>query len=29
MTLIDTTVRSQSESISFEIDLRHAPETPW
>ena len=29
MTLVDTTARSQTESISFEIDLHHAPEKVW
>ena len=29
MTVIDTTVRSQTESLSFEFDLRHAPEKVW
>jgi uncharacterized protein YndB with AHSA1/START domain len=29
MTLIDTTARSQSESISFEFDLHHAPAKVW
>jgi uncharacterized protein YndB with AHSA1/START domain len=29
MTLVDTTTRSQSESISFEFDLHHAPEKVW
>ena len=29
MTLVDTTVRSQTESISFEFDLPHAPEKVW
>jgi hypothetical protein len=29
MTLIDKTVASQSDSVSFEIELRHAPEKVW
>ena len=29
MTLIDTTARSQSESLSFEFDLHHPPEKVW
>ena len=29
MTLVDKTTRSQSESISFEFDLHHAPEKVW
>ena len=29
MTPIDTTARSQSESISFEFDLHHSPEKVW
>ena len=29
MTLTDTTARSQTESISFEFDLRHLPEKVW
>ena len=29
MTAIDTTARSQSESISFEFDLHHVPEKVW
>jgi uncharacterized protein YndB with AHSA1/START domain len=29
MTLLDNTERSQSESISFEFDLRHSPEKVW
>jgi uncharacterized protein YndB with AHSA1/START domain len=29
MTFTDTTPRAQSESISFEFDLRHAPEKVW
>ena len=29
MTLTDTTARSQTESISFEFDLHHAPEKVW
>jgi uncharacterized protein YndB with AHSA1/START domain len=29
MTLVDKTARSQSESISFEFDLPHAPEKVW
>lgn len=29
MTLVDTTARSQTESISFEFDLHHAPEKVW
>lgn len=29
MTSIDTTDRSQSESISFEFDLQHSPEKVW
>src|SRR5688500_10400710 len=29
MTLTDKTARSQTESISFEFDLRHAPEKVW
>lgn len=29
MTLVDTTARSQSEAISFELDLRHPPEKVW
>lgn len=29
MTSIDTTDRSQSESISFEFDLHHSPEKVW
>jgi hypothetical protein len=27
MTLTDKTAQSQTESISFEVDLRHAPES--
>jgi uncharacterized protein YndB with AHSA1/START domain len=29
MTLTDTTARSQTESISFELELRHPPEKVW
>ena len=29
MTLIDKTAPSQTESLSFEIDLRHPPEKVW
>jgi uncharacterized protein YndB with AHSA1/START domain len=29
MTAVDTTVRTQSEAISFEFDLQHAPEKVW
>jgi uncharacterized protein YndB with AHSA1/START domain len=29
MTLVDTTARSQSESLSFEFDLHHPPEKVW
>ena len=29
MTLIDTTARSQAQSISFEFDLHHSPEKVW
>ena len=29
MTLTDTTVRSQTETISFEFDLHHSPEKVW
>ena len=29
MTVIDTTVPSQTESISFEFDLHHPPEKVW
>ena len=29
MTLTDKTVRSQTESISFEFDLHHGPEKVW
>jgi uncharacterized protein YndB with AHSA1/START domain len=29
MTLTDTTARSQTESLSFELDLSHAPEKVW
>lgn len=29
MTPVDKTARSQSESISFEFDLQHAPEKVW
>jgi uncharacterized protein YndB with AHSA1/START domain len=29
MTLTDTTVRAQTESISFESDLHHSPEKVW
>ena len=29
MTLVDTTERSQTDSISFEFDLHHAPEKVW
>ena len=29
MTLVDTTAQSQSESLSFEFDLHHAPEKVW
>ena len=29
MTLTDKTARSQTESISFEFDLHHAPEKVW
>jgi len=29
MTATDTTERSQTESISFEFDLRHSPEKVW
>ena len=29
MTLTDTTARAQTESLSFEVDLRHSPEKVW
>ena len=29
MTLVDTTVRTQTESISFDFDLAHPPEKVW
>jgi len=29
MSLTDTTARSQTESISFEVDLPHAPQKVW
>ena len=29
MTAVDTTIRSQGESISFEFDLPHAPQKVW
>ena len=29
MTVIDTTAKSQSEALSFEFDLAHAPEKVW
>ena len=29
MTAVDTTARSQSESISFEFDLHHVPDKVW
>ena len=29
MTVVDTTDRSQSESLAFEFDLQHAPEKVW
>jgi uncharacterized protein YndB with AHSA1/START domain len=29
MTLVDTTAPSQSESVSLEFDLQHAPEKVW
>jgi len=29
MTFIDTTTRSQTESISFEFNLQHAPQKVW
>jgi uncharacterized protein YndB with AHSA1/START domain len=29
MTVTDNTARSQTESISFELDLRHPPEKVW
>jgi uncharacterized protein YndB with AHSA1/START domain len=29
MTLTDKTARAQTESIAFEFDLHHAPETVW
>jgi uncharacterized protein YndB with AHSA1/START domain len=29
MTVVDTTAREQTESISFELDLRHPPEKVW
>jgi uncharacterized protein YndB with AHSA1/START domain len=29
MTAVDTTARSQSESISFEFDLHHPPQKVW
>jgi uncharacterized protein YndB with AHSA1/START domain len=29
MTAVDTTAQAQAESISFEFDLRHAPEKVW
>jgi uncharacterized protein YndB with AHSA1/START domain len=29
MTLVDTTARSQGESLSFEFDLHHRPEKVW
>jgi len=29
MSLTDTTARSQTESLSFEVDLRHSPEKVW
>jgi uncharacterized protein YndB with AHSA1/START domain len=29
MTVTDTTAKGQTESISFELDLKHAPEKVW
>ena len=29
MTVFDTTARSQTEAIAFEVDLPHAPEKVW
>jgi uncharacterized protein YndB with AHSA1/START domain len=29
MTVVDTTEKSQTETISFELDLHHAPEKVW
>jgi uncharacterized protein YndB with AHSA1/START domain len=29
MTLTETTAKSQRESLSFEVDLRHSPEKVW
>ena len=29
MTLVDTTARTQTESISFDFDLAHPPEKVW
>lgn len=29
MTITDTTARAQTESISFELDLKHSPEKVW
>ena len=29
MTAVDTTARSQTESISFEFDLKHPPQKVW
>jgi uncharacterized protein YndB with AHSA1/START domain len=29
MTVTDTTVRSQTETIAFEFDLKHSPEKVW
>jgi uncharacterized protein YndB with AHSA1/START domain len=29
MTAIDTTIRAQSESLSFDFELHHAPEKVW
>ena len=29
MTVTDTTTRSQSESISFELELQHSPKKVW
>jgi uncharacterized protein YndB with AHSA1/START domain len=29
MTAIDTTARSQTDTLSFEFDLRHSPEKVW
>jgi uncharacterized protein YndB with AHSA1/START domain len=29
MTFVDTTAKAQSEAISFEVELQHAPEKVW